>query len=63
MSQHEISPENQAIVESLEALIARAEKEINDLDNVRKARKQQIREWRRMIRIASPKPKKEKKAA
>jgi hypothetical protein len=47
MSQ-EISPENQAIIENLHVLIARAEKE---------------KEWRKAIRALSPKPKREWKAA
>jgi len=54
-----ISPENQAVIENLHVLIARAEKEIDDLDNLRQAKKQQIKEWRKAIWALSPKPKEE----
>jgi uncharacterized protein HemX len=58
MSQ-EISPENQAVIENLHVLIARAEEEIDDLDNLRQAKKRQIKEWRKAIWALSPKPKAE----
>jgi uncharacterized protein HemX len=55
MSQPLLAPEIQEVIKSLEDCVAKAENEIADLDSARKARKQQIREWRKAIRDLSPK--------
>jgi cell division protein FtsB len=44
-------PEIQVAVENLQASISRAEKELEQLAEVRKQKKAQIRDWRKALKV------------
>jgi peptidoglycan hydrolase CwlO-like protein len=52
-----ISAENQPLVQNMEELITRAEREIEGLKTDIRARKEKIKEWRRAIKDLTKGPK------